>query len=135
MPKRKPRATTVTKAETSVQTSVAVKPLVTQTHGGALLPGGTGAGGRPKDVWRQRVRDALERAGGLEFLVKVVKGEVREQVVNSDGNVVETAPKTRDRILAATILVEHAYGKAPQEIKLEDERPRQTGEQIVASLL
>jgi len=135
MPNRRQRATTVAKATTSVQTSVAVKPLVTQPHGGALLPGGTGAGGRPKEVWRQRVREALERAGGVEFLVKVVKGEVKEQVVDSDGKVVEIRPKLRDRIVAANILIEQAHGNAPQEIKLEDERPRRTGEEVMAEIM
>jgi hypothetical protein len=126
----------VAKAKTPVQTPVKtpMPSLVEQEHGGALFRGGTGAGGRPKEVWRQRVRDALERAGGVEFLVKVVKGEVKEQVVNGDGNVVESPPKVRDRIVAANILIEQAYGKAPQEIKIEDEKPRRTGEELMARL-
>lgn len=111
-----------------------MKSLVIQPHGGALLPGGTGGGGRPKEVWRRRCREALEQADGLGFLVRVVKGEVRERVVDDDGNVVETPPKIRDRIIAANILIEQAYGKPPLEIKAEDE-PRPAGEQVMARIL
>ncbi len=111
-------------------------PLVAQEHGGALRVGNPGnGGGRPKEVWRRRVREALEQAEGVEFLVRVVKGEVVEKVVDEDGQVVEIPPKLRDRIIAANILIEQAHGKPPQEVTLEDERPRPTGEQIMARIL
>jgi hypothetical protein len=35
----------------------------------------------------------------------------------------------------ARILIEQAYGKAPTEIKLEDEQPRQTGEQVIVQIV
>ena len=36
--------------------------MVQQPHGGAIRVGGTGAGGRPKDAWKQEMRD-LRDAG------------------------------------------------------------------------
>lgn len=118
------------------KTPAATPVLAPQPHGGALLVGGTNPGsGRPKDVWRARVRGALESADGLGFLVRVVKGEVHEQIVDEDGAVVDVPPKIRDRIVAANILVEQAYGKPPMDVKIEDERPRPTGEQVMARIL
>src|SRR5438094_9528503 len=86
MPNPKPRATTMPKAKTSVQTSVAVKPLVTQRHGGALLPGGTGAGGRPKEVLRRRCRDEIESRKGIEFVGRVMDGTETEAVTVTMGS-------------------------------------------------
>lgn len=123
------------KTETSVRTS----GLQPQPHGGALLPGGTGAGGRPKDAWRKKINEALERSGGVELLVRVVNGEETMDVVtvnNKGENVVEKVrPDLRYRIMAANILIEQAHGKPPQEVKVEDERPRMTGEQAMALIL
>lgn len=104
---------------------------------GALMVGGVpgNAGGRPKEAWRRKVREALEEAGGVQFLVKVVKGEVLDQTEDEDGNVITAPLKVRDRILAANILIEQAHGKPPQEVTLEDERPRPTGEQIMGRIL
>src|SRR5437773_12359507 len=108
MPNPKPRATTMPKAKTSVQTSVAVKPLVTQPHGGALLPGGTGAGGRPKEILRRRCREEIERHKGIEFVGRVMRGTETEDVTvtigsgkNARTEVVQVRPKIRDRLYAA----------------------------------
>lgn len=116
--------------------------MVPQEHGGALRQGGTGAGGRPKEDFRAKVREALEESGGLAFLVRVVKGEETDDVVVTIGkgadavNMVERVrPKLKDRILATEVLIEHGHGKAPQEITLHEDTPRPTGEQLVARLL
>src|SRR2546429_7325283 len=102
MLKRKPRAA---KARTSVQTSVPVKPLVTQPHGGALLPGGTGAGGRPKEILRRRCREQIETRGGIEFVGRVMDGTETEDVTVTIGSgkdasqeVVQVGPKPARRL-------------------------------------
>lgn len=106
-------------------------------HGALMVGGvpGNAGGGRPKEVWRRHIRKALERAGGVDFLVRVVKGEVKEQVVDNDGNLVEIPPKVRDRIVAANILIEQAFGKPPQHVQIEDERLRPTGEETMARIV
>ena len=142
MPKRKPRATTAAKAETSVQTSVVVRSLVTQPQGGALLPGGTGAGGRPKEVLRRRCREQIETRGGIDFVGRVMDGTETEDVTVTIGSgkdarneVVQVRPKLRDRLYAAQLLMDRGYGKPDQALQVEDETPRLTGEETMARIV
>jgi hypothetical protein len=116
--------------------------LVRQEHGGALLAGGVpghlGAGGRPREVWRQACRDALEEADGLGFVMRVIKGEVGDQKVVGEGDathVVTMPPKVRDRLYAVQLLAEHGHGKPPQELQVDDAKARPTGEALVARVL
>lgn len=121
--------------KTSGQTSAA---LVAQPHGGALLPGGTGAGGRPVERWRRACREALEEVDGLDFVKKVIKGEVGEEAIvgeGEDAKVLKAKPKIRDRLYAVQLLAEHGHGKPPQELQIDDARARPTGEALVARLL
>ena len=75
--------------------------------------------------WRKACRDALEEADGLGFVKRVIAGQEREIVgVDKDGKVVARAPRVRDRLSAVQLLAEHGQGKPPQEVTLEDERPR-----------
>lgn len=127
------------RAKTSDGTSA---PLVPQAHGGALIPGGTGAGGRPVEHFRRRCREAFEEADGLGFLVRVMKGEETDDVVSVIGRgadaqtvVVPVKPKLRDRLLAAELIVEHGHGKAPQKLEVEDGRAVETGEVVMARIL
>ncbi len=130
------------KAETSVQTSVALKSLVTQPHGGALLPGGTGAGGRPKEILRRRCRDEIERCEGIEFVGRVMRGSETEDVVVKVGSgkyarteVVQRRPKVRDRLHAFELLWDRGYGKPGQVPEIEDEPPRLTHDQRMAQVI
>jgi hypothetical protein len=61
---------------------VAVRPLVTQSHGGALLPGGTGAGGRPKEVL-PRMRSPAKGSTNLPHQGLVV--QLRSSVTHHPG--------------------------------------------------
>jgi len=130
------------KAKTSVQTSVAVKPLVTQPHGGALLPGGTGAGGRPKEVLRRRCREEIETRNGIELVGRVMDGTETEDVTVRVGSgkdarteVVQVRPNLRDRLLAFELLADRGYGKPDQGLTIEDDRPQLTGEERMARIL
>jgi hypothetical protein len=125
----------VTKPKTSVKTSVVPVP---QPHGGALLPGGTGAGGRPVERWRRACREALEEAGGLSFVVGVIKGTEVDQMIVGDGEdarVLEAKPKVRDRLYAVQLLAEHGHGKPPQELQIDEPKQRPTGDALVARVL
>ena len=134
MAKPKAERPTMAKAKTATKTA-----MVTQPGGrGALLAGGmpgNAGGGRPKEVWRAKVRTALEEADGVGFLVRVVKGEVLDQDTDKDGNVISAPLKVRDRIIAANILIEQAHGKPPQDLQIDDAKARPTGEALVARVL
>jgi hypothetical protein len=123
------------KHKTSVQTSVAKVP---QPHGGALLPGGTGAGGRPVERWRRACREALERAKGLDFVVSVIDGTAVDEMIVGDGEdarVLQAKPNVRDRLYAVKLLAEHGHGKPPQELQIDDAKSRPTGEAMVQRVM
>ena len=44
-------------------------------------------------------------------------------------------PKVRDRLYAVQLLAEHGHGKPPQDLQIDDARPRLTGEALVARVL
>src|ERR1043166_2652457 len=117
MSSRKAHGASATEVKTSGQTSVAVRPLVAQSHGGALLPGGTGAGGRPKEVLRRRCREEIESRNGIEFVGRVMDGTETEdvQVTVYDANgkatteIRQVRPKMRDRLYAFELLADRGY--------------------------
>ena len=43
--------------------------------------------------------------------------------------------KLRDRLYAAELLMDRGYGKPDQGLTIEDERPRRTGEEVMAEIL
>src|SRR5436309_3564346 len=138
--RRKPRAPTVARAKTPVQTPV--PPLIEQEHGGALFRGGTGAGGRPKEVLRRRCREEIETRNGIEFVGRVMDGTETEDVRVSVGSgwyarieVIRMRPRVRDRLHAFELLCDRGYGKPGQVPEIEDERPRLTHDQRMAHII
>src|SRR2546422_3379691 len=109
MPKRRSASTGNGKPRTG--------QLVPQPHGGALLPGGTGAGGRPSSALRERLRgsleqrvpvleaiaddpeaDAQDRIRAIEVLAKYGLGPLRELSVD----------EVRDRLRATIAIIKGA---------------------------
>jgi hypothetical protein len=132
----------VAKVKTSAPTSVAVRPLVTQSHGGALLPGGPGAGGRPKEVLRRRCREEIETRKGFEFVGRVLDGTETQDVPVTVGSgkearteVVRVRPKIWDRLLAFELLADRGWGKPDQAVQIEEDVPRRSDEEVAARLL
>ena len=121
-----------TKAKTPAKTPAL--PTVPQAHGGALVVGGHGQGGRPVERWRRACREALERSKGLLFVADVIEGKVGDEAVVNDVGVVNK-PTVRDRLYAVQLLAEHGHGKPPQELQIDDARARPTGEALVARVL
>lgn len=122
--------------------------LVQQEHGGALMAGGQGQGGRPKEALRKLCRDIYagrtsDERHGAEFLGGVMRGtEGHEEEVLVVGSgkearlvVRDVKPKLRDRLLAAELLMDRGYGKPEQAVQIEDERPRRTGGEIMAEIM
>ena len=109
----------MTPKRTSVKTSAEVmtRGTVPQAHGGALLPGGTGAGGRPPNAFREECRRALEDADAL--------GRIKAMIENA-------STRDRDRLTAMEMLMDRAYGKPMQAVEVKDVTPDAvlTGEQI-----
>ena len=130
------------KRKTSVATPARARPLVPQLHGGSLRVGGTGAGGRPKELLRAKLRELLTSRNGHEYVASVMDGTALEKVPVSVGSgtgahveFVEVPPKTRDRLYAYELLVDRGYGKPDQALQVEDERPRPTGEETMARIM
>lgn len=69
------------------------RALVPQPHGGALLPGGTGAPGtgRPKDVVREKLL-YVANGKGLDFLTALMEGQVRVQLIGTCPHCQEETP-------------------------------------------
>ena len=107
-----------------------------------MVGGGPGRGGRPAEAMRRACREAFVEKDGVAFVAAVMSGEVTETVAVTVGSgkdarteLVQVPAKIRDRLYAAELLMEHGHGKAPQELKVEDERPRRTGEEVMASIM
>lgn len=103
---------------------------------------GNAGGGRPVEMFRRRCREAFEAAGGLDFLVRVVKGEETDDLVMTIGRgkdatvmVQPVRPKLRDRLLAAELLAEHGHGKPPQKLEVESPHEQETGEALMGRIL
>ena len=47
----------------------------------------------------------------------------------------QVRPKLRDRLYAAELLMDRGYGKPDQGLTIEDERPRRTGEEVIAHIV
>ncbi len=91
---------------------------------------------------RRACREAFAEKDGVAFVARVMSGEVTETVAVTVGSgkdarteLVQVPAKIRDRLYAAQLLIEHGHGKAPQEVKFEDERPRPTGEETVTRII
>ncbi len=113
-PRRKPAA----------QTAAPAPDLVPQPHGGALLAGGIpghpGAGGRPRNEWRELVRQAVKDAKALEVLKAIISGDIHELVGHDrEGAPIYAETRNRDRIAAAELLIAYAEGRPPQKVELE----------------
>jgi hypothetical protein len=122
--------------------------LVPQAHGGALLRGGnTGNRGR----WRSRFIAALNAAAqakrvgeddssaitlAADILVEVAAGDrILEHIgAKSDGTPIYAETKNSDRLNAIELMLAYVLGKPDQKLQLEDEVPRETGEQTMARL-
>lgn len=107
-----------------------------------MLAGGTGAGGRPVEEFRRQCREAIATAEGIAFVQRVMEGTETEDALVTVGSgkhalvrLEQVRPKIKDRLLAFELLADRGHGKPPQEVKLSDERPRATGEALVARLL
>ncbi len=151
--KRKPQATTGARDKTPVKTQ-AKTPMKTPTprpdgHGALMVGGvqGNAGGGRPKEALRRLCREIYagrtdEEQHGAEFLGKVMRGTETEDVLVTVGSGKDAVtrmepmrPKIRDRLLAAELLADRGYGKPEQAVQIEDERPRRTGEEVVADIM
>lgn len=120
--------------------------LLPQPQGGALMAPGQGQGGRPKEVLRRKCREAIEGGPdaehGVTFVARVMRGTETEDVTVTTGSganattqVVQVRPKLRDRLYAAELLLDRGYGKPDQALQIEDERPRRTGEEVMARIM
>ncbi len=129
------------KAKTATKTA-----MVTQPGGrGALLAGGmpgNAGGGRPKEILRRRCREEIESRKGIEYVASVMDGTAVEKVPVTVGSgkdarvvLVDVSPKTRDRLYAYELLMDRGYGKPDQALQVEDERPRRTGEEVMADIM
>jgi hypothetical protein len=58
----------------------------------------------------------VDKAGVIEFLAQVVAGAEVEQAVGNDGETIRITPAVRDRLRAAEILLDRAYGKPGQTL-------------------
>lgn len=144
MPKKRvAKATTSTKPRTEPPQPPAVTPvLIPQATGGALMAGGQGQGGRPKEVLRRKCREEILSRKGIEFVAGVMDGtETEEQVVTvgsgKDARLVlrDVKPKIKDRLYAFELLSDRGFGKPDQAVQIEDERPRPTGEETMARIM
>jgi len=114
-------------------------------HGALMVggvPGNAGGSGRPKEVLRRRLRELMEARKGHEYVADVMDGTAIEKVAVTVGSgkearveLVEVPCKTRDRLYAYELLRDGAYGRPDQAVQVEDERPRRTGEEIMARIM
>lgn len=136
MPKRK--AKTPAKPRPNRGPRVPQPVLVAQPNGGALMAAGQGQGGRPKEVLRQRCREAIESRAGIDFVARVMDGSETEDVLVSVGEkqvLEKVRPKIRDRLLAFELLADRGYGKPDQSLNVRDVAPRPTGEETMRRIL
>jgi hypothetical protein len=78
--------------------------LVAQPHGGALLPGGTGAAGagRPPSAIREHLRGSW--AERVRILVDIAEGRIGRRTTTKDGDVIDLGPYPADRVRAIELL-------------------------------
>jgi hypothetical protein len=86
--------------------------------GNKLGVGGAKPGaGRPSDAHRRECRRLVESLKIREFFGDVTKGDKLDFTVNLDGKIVKVPASIRNRMFAGLTLMEHGYGRAPQEIQ------------------
>lgn len=72
--------------------------------------------GRPSEAHRAECRKLVEDLKIREFFGNVAKGDKLDFTVTMSGKVVDIPASIRNRLMAGLTLIEHGYGKAPQEI-------------------
>jgi len=86
--------------------------------GNRLGVGGAKPGaGRPSDAHRAQCRNLVETLKIRDFFGDVTKGKKVDFTVTMDGKVVNVPASVRNRMFAGLTLMEHGYGRAPQEIQ------------------
>lgn len=78
--------------------------------------GGNPGAGKPADAHRAECRRLVESLQIREFFGDVTKGDRVDFTVTLDGKVIKVPASIRNRLFAGLTLIEHGYGKAPQEI-------------------
>lgn len=91
------------------------RPFKKGENGGAKGGARPGAG-QPSDLHRAACRALVEQLKIRDFFGQVTKGDKVDFTVSMGGKVVKIPASIRNRILAGVTLIEHGYGKAPQEI-------------------
>lgn len=81
---------------------------------------GNGAGRKP-DWLINKCQTLVDDAKVVEFLAAVVKGEDVEQVVGDQGEVIRVPAAVRDKLRAAEMLLDRAYGKPGQPVTVTAE--------------
>lgn len=86
-------------------------------------PGHKGAGGRPPDWLKSKCAKIVEDKKLIEFLGDVAGGEpfVEKTAMVDSGKVFEkivVSADLKDRIKAVEILIERAWGRAPQAVEV-----------------
>ena len=72
--------------------------------------------GRPSEMHRAECRQLVETLKIREFFGDVTKGDKVDFTVTIAGKVVKVPASIRNRLFAGLTLIEHGYGRAPQEI-------------------
>jgi hypothetical protein len=86
--------------------------------GHKLAPGGARVGaGAPSNMHRAECRKLVESLKIRDFFGDVTKGKKVDFTVTMDGKVVNVPASVRNRMFAGLTLMEHGYGRAPQEIQ------------------
>lgn len=81
--------------------------------------GGKRAGaGRPPDWLKKKCSSLVDKNKLLEFVMRVAVGEETEQHVTKEGDVVDVAPSTHDRLRAVEMLLDRGFGKPAQAVEL-----------------
>lgn len=106
---------------------IEVGVLIPQPGGGALSPGNPGnrGGGRPKDIFREKCREAFNRIDGLKIVEDIATGTLDDV-------------KPQDRQRALEFLKNNGWGQAPLVVELEQEQQGsrfRTGEEAMKWLL
>lgn len=78
----------------------AAPKLIKQPHGGALLSGGTGAGGRPKDEWKAMLREMASSDQTLAGVRSILQDPTHPQYLK-----------------ALEFAAERGYGKEAQTVE------------------
>lgn len=89
---------------------------------GRILPGNTGNPLGPGRAMNLALYAGELTGGGremIDFLLAVMRGEVKSAVVTAKGDVVEVPPSNKERMDAADRLLDRSVGKAPATLTVE----------------